>query len=442
MRAINSDLLGELSQWVGRTSALSFPPDLYRELEARMLLAARESGHSELEPFIHQILDGSSGPPQNQSWLRHLTVGETYFWREPQSFEALEQTVIPLLVRARSGVRKLAFWSAGCSSGEEAYSLAIALTRAAPDLAGWQIRILATDLNEASLEKARAGRYKAWSFRNAPEWFRKDYFTTMSASQWEIRPEIRQMVEFRTQNLATSSDWIDRLVEGFDLILCRNVLMYFSVDRTETILEEFGRCLNPDGWLLVSASELSLAGLGSFRSEVVSETYFHKKKVRSQKTDSPDQEVPNRPPLRRVVSPPRKVPKPIPDLASIRALADQGCWSEAMEQTRDYIGRDRLNASALYLQAVIFQEMQQTEEAIDALKHALSVDPSNALASFALGHILRTRGLGEQALRWFGNALESAESKNAEDIVPGSENLTFGAFRVLVQTALRMGGRS
>jgi len=189
-----------------------------------------------------------------------LTVGETYFFRDPQVFRSIEYTLLPaILSRRRESGRHLRIWSAGCSTGEEAYTLAILLSRIIPDIEHWSITLLATDINPHALKKAETGIYGEWSFRGLPVPARERYFRRPGEGKYEVRSEIKEMVTFSFLNLV-EDDYPSLLTNtnAMDLILCRNVLMYFTRDAILATMEKLRRSMVPDGRLIVSATETSL----------------------------------------------------------------------------------------------------------------------------------------------------------------------------------------
>lgn len=162
-------LLSGLSTLVAERLALHFPPSRWSDLERMACSASMELGSTDPKSFLERLLSTAVTSGQLEILASHLTVGETYFWRQPQVFDALEERILPELIRLRgSGEKRLRIWSAGCSTGEEPYSIAIALRRAMPAIDDWNITILATDVNPRMLRTAAAGRYAEWSFRNAP----------------------------------------------------------------------------------------------------------------------------------------------------------------------------------------------------------------------------------------------------------------------------------
>src|SRR5512138_1766052 len=177
-QCISPRQLSTLSDLITRKLGIHFPQKRWNDLERRIQQAVVDFGFDDVDSCVTWLLSTKLLPEQVTVLARHLTIGETYFFRETSSFEQLEQRILPELIAARRGRdQRLRIWSAGCSSGEEPYSIAILLTRLLPDLREWHITILATDLNQAALAKAARGIYGDWSFRGAPPWLKQRYFT-------------------------------------------------------------------------------------------------------------------------------------------------------------------------------------------------------------------------------------------------------------------------
>jgi chemotaxis protein methyltransferase CheR len=181
-----------------------------------------------------------------------LTTNETLFFRDTKPFQALESFLIPELLKWREPVRKLHFWCAACSSGQEPYSLAMLWKEMA--VPGWQIDILATDLAESVLERARAGRFQQIEVnRGLPAKYLVKYFDRDGLT-WEIKPEIRSMVRWERFNLKDSM----RSFSPFDVVLCRNVLIYFDLQTKSRVLANIRKALRPGGYLVLGSSETTL----------------------------------------------------------------------------------------------------------------------------------------------------------------------------------------
>ncbi|MEO5568346.1 MAG: protein-glutamate O-methyltransferase CheR, partial [Gemmatimonadaceae bacterium] len=180
--------------------------------------------------------------------VHYITIGETYFFREPAQLDALRDTVFPAL-RAAKADRELRIWSAACASGEEAYSLAIAARNA-----GVTARILGTDVDRTRLAMARRGRYRQWSFRGMrPD--EVDRYFVRDGQDYCLRPEIRRAVAFSALNLIEDQYPVPSTGAGIEVIFCRNVLIYFSTEVIERVCRRLLDSLSPDGWLFVGASD-------------------------------------------------------------------------------------------------------------------------------------------------------------------------------------------
>ncbi|MBI4199222.1 MAG: chemotaxis protein CheR, partial [Chloroflexi bacterium] len=244
---------------------LDFPEARQADLQRGILRSVQGGSLSDPEAYLAWL---ATLPDESPEWRRlasHLTVGETYFFRDRACFEALEQRVLPSLIAARQseGILRLRLWSAGCATGEEAYSLAILLDRLLPAWTDWALTILATDINGEALEVARRGRYREWSFRGTPQGIRERYFHLRGAETFELDPRIRRMVTFAPLNLAEDG-YPDVMTNttAMDLILCRNVLMYFAREAQRATVARLQRALVPGGWLAVSPAEASADLLG------------------------------------------------------------------------------------------------------------------------------------------------------------------------------------
>ncbi len=192
--------------------------------------------------------------------LNEITIGETYFFRNPGQLDPLCKVVLPKMVEAKANlpIRRLRIWSAGCSTGEEPYTLSMLLLEEAQGrLKDWIIEILATDLNERSLAHANAAVYGNYSTRNLNPYFRQQYFTS-SGDQLEVRSSVREKVKFSRLNLSDDSRMIS--IEGMDIIFCCNVLIYFDLASKRRVIEHFYKSLLPHGYLFLGHSE-SLYGV-------------------------------------------------------------------------------------------------------------------------------------------------------------------------------------
>lgn len=207
-----------------------------------------------------------------------LTIGETYFFRYADQFEALARVALPVCVAAREeeGDRSLRILSAGCSSGEEAYSIAILLREAFPQLADWNISILGIDVNPAVVEKATAARYSKWSLRETPEELAAKYFEA-AGRQLRVRETIRRAARFEQRNLA-DEDNLFWQAGSFDIVFCRNVTIYFPLDVTRCVVARIARSLRPGGYLFLGHAE-TLRGISNdFHLHHTHNTFYYQRR--------------------------------------------------------------------------------------------------------------------------------------------------------------------
>jgi len=231
-------------------SAIVLEEDKEYLVESRLLPLARREGMASLGVLIRKL---QSEPFHNlhQRAVEAMTTNETSFFRDLHPFETLRKTLLPQLINQRAAERELTIWCAACSSGQEPYSLAMLLRENFPQLANWKVRILATDLSSDILARAREGRYNQLEVnRGLPVALLVKYFQKRG-SDWYLREEIRNMVTFQVVNLAGTWPFIPLL----DIVMLRNVLIYFAVESKKEILAKVRRILKPDGYLFLGGSE-------------------------------------------------------------------------------------------------------------------------------------------------------------------------------------------
>ena len=182
-----------------------------------------------------------------------LTTNVTYFFREAKQFQALEQDILPLITKSHQVDHKIRCWSAGCSSGEEPYTLAIILQEILA--AAWDIKILATDISELKLEEGMAGIYDYERIQGVPTGLRNKYFMPVTdlANHFQVKPELRNAVLFRKTNLIEDFDFPSHII--FDMIFCRNVFIYLAKESREKAVNGFYNCLHEKGYLFLGLSE-------------------------------------------------------------------------------------------------------------------------------------------------------------------------------------------
>jgi chemotaxis protein methyltransferase CheR len=454
---------------------LHFPEERRNDLERGLADAAVELGFGDARSCARWLLSSEPTKPQLDTIASHLTVGETYFLRDPRALEALATQILPALIERRRGrEQRLRLWSAACSTGEEAYSLAILLRQVLPDWQNWSISVLGTDINPHSIRKAMRGVYGEWSFRDTPAGFRERYFERTEDGQYSVRSAIRSCVSFSQINLA--QDGFPSLAtdtNAMDVVLCRNVLIYFEPAQSAALIRKLRRALVDDGWLLVSPSEYSQTLYSGFvatgfpgavlyrkarepigRAEpqtlthatvpgyaaVPSSAAAPSSPAAPSYTGPPGAAVSESAAPRALISQsisatgPRPILKPEDFSRLTRARANEGRLDEALAWSERWIVADKLDAAAHYINAMVLQELGDREQARRSLQRAIYLKPDFALAHFALGHL--TEDSRSRVNRHFENALELLRQMPAEEIVPESDGLTAGRLSEIIATLL------
>jgi chemotaxis protein methyltransferase CheR len=242
-------------------SGLMLTADKQYLVESRLMPVAQRNGIPTLFELVRRLRTGTEEAVIAEV-VEAMTTNETFFFRDRLPFEHFRSFILPTLLAARERHRRIRIWCAAASSGQEPYSLAMAIKEAGKDLDGFRIEILATDLSGEVLEKAKAGIYSQFEVqRGLPIQLLVKYFT-QAGEMWRIAPEIRAMVQFRAFNLLSD---LSRL-GVFDLIVCRNVLIYFDQATKSEVLDRLARVIAPDGFLILGAAETTVGLTQAFRS--------------------------------------------------------------------------------------------------------------------------------------------------------------------------------
>lgn len=450
-------LLRSLSEFVAQRMGLAFPQERWRDLEQALAAAAPAFGAEDAEACARRLLSGPLTHEQLGLLAKHLTVGETYFFRERRVFEAIENHILPDLLRRRAhGERRLRIWSAGCCTGEEPYSIAMLLDRLLPRDTEWNVTILATDINPQFLHQAKSGIYSDWSFRDTPAWLKERYFQRRKDGRFEIQPSIRRRVAFAQLNLADDASYpsLSNNTQSMDVIFCRNVLMYFAEEQARQVVENFRRSLADGGWLIVSPVEASIRLFSRFAATNFPGAVLYRRLDAEAEavvagSALPVAEFENLQPPAAVVpdaaaslpvftaAPPAEPQAPeSAEAVSLmaRACADQGRLSDAMAWCRKAIAADKLNPAHHHLLATIQQELGQPEAAARSLLGALYLAPDFVPAHVALGNLRCSQGRPREAERHFDNALALLRTRPPDAILPDSAGLTASRLGEIVES--------
>lgn len=240
-------------------SGLVITPDKAYLLESRLTPVARKRGLKGLDDLMGTLR--SSGEDLLREVTEAMTTNESFFFRDMKPFDQFRAIVLPHLLQARAARKSFRVWSAACSSGQEAYSLAMILKEEGAKLAGWKIEIVGTDISQEVLEKAKAGLYSQFEVqRGLPIQLLVKYFKKNN-EMWQIDPAIRAMVQYREYNLLHDLKPLGQ----FDVVFCRNVLIYFDQPTKTRVLDNVSRLMPDDGFLYLGGAETVLGISDKFR---------------------------------------------------------------------------------------------------------------------------------------------------------------------------------
>lgn len=427
-----------VSAVIAAHTGLHFPEERRNDLQRGLADAAAALGFEDARSCANWLLSSEPTKPQLDTLASHLTIGETYFFREPKAFAALATEILPALIQTRRGnEQRLRLWSTACSSGEEAYSLAILIQQVLPDWRQWQVSILATDINGRSLQKGMRGEYGEWSFRDTPPDFKERYFEATAEGRYAVKPEIRRCVRFAQINLA--QDGYPSLAtdtNAMDIVFCRNVLIYFEPSHATALVEKLRRSIVEDGWLVVSPSECSQTLFSGFSAVNFPGAVLYRKGSHERLPTSPT-EAPSDstlPPITLTIPKlPRVVLKAEEFAHLTRSRANEGRLDEALDWSERWIVADKLDPVAHYLNAMVLQELGEREPARRSLQRALYLQPDFVLAHFALGNLAERR---LDAGRHFQNALDLLRRMPATQLVPESDGLTAARLSEIITTLM------
>ncbi|WP_437878547.1 CheR family methyltransferase [Sorangium sp. So ce513] len=444
-----ADDLGPLEAFLEERLGLSRASlHLGADLEAVLRARARARGCADLGGYRRALGDPGLAREELRALAGELTVGETYFFREWQQIEACAEIALPERLAARPDGEPVTVLSAGCASGEEAYTLAIALEAAYPGLLPRRIRIVGVDVNPRAIQKARRARYSEWALRAVPDDVRSRFFTR-AGGDVALRKEIAGLVDFEERNLLEDDPAFWR-PGVFDAIFCRNVLMYFAPHRMAEVLDRFTGALAPRGFLFLASSESLRASSAPFDVAHSHGIFYYRRgdaPARRPTGDIPRAgawsasiheasarvaEVAQRaspPPQRDALAPPRAAPAPTRDAVEARerpstrppapverAAIDRALqliggerFADAMAALAALPHRTASSARVELLRAVILCQQGDLSLAARACQRALDAGDSGA-AHYVLGLCQEQAGDAERAARHYRDAASSDPS--------------------------------
>ena len=471
--------LEDISKLIINMFGLHFPSSQYNDFERRIKSAARDI---HIEPNLSSIkswlLNSVLTNQQLNILSSHLTVGETYFFREEPAIEFLIKYFFPEIIKQRKGKNEeIKIWSAGCSSGEEPYTIAIIIKEFFPILMDWKIQIIASDINTIAIQKALQGEYTEWSFRETDSDIKHKYFLK-SGKNWKINSEIKKMMTFTYLNLSknnfpsTASN-----IENFDIIFCRNVMMYFLPGIIKEVSDRLYNSLNDDGWLITSMVELNDEYFSKFKRVQFNNGIFYQKTVKSDNAHGLNifinKEIKHLTKNKKII---KKIKIPIKDnkpkktnnhdhnsqnlsyeidklfqkgeyqkcidlclklfeqnkLDSniyyylLKSYRNKGIHSEDEKTIKKVLSESVATTEMYYLYASFLFERNYIDEAEVFIKKAIYQNHKHVLSHILLGNIQRKNEKKDMALKYYQIAMKLIDEYNNDEILTETDGLTIG----------------
>jgi len=418
-----------------RTLKLSSPEDYYKLLEGG------------IDP--NNSFSGIAAQGEWRELITLLTTGESYFFRDSGQFWLLENVLLPELIADQRQISRsagnakpsLRIWSAGCSTGEEPYSLAILLTQLIPDWENWNLFILGTDINHESISQAQQGLYSPWSFRMIEPERLPQYFQQRK-NQWKVEEKYRRLVTFRVGNLARDRfpDLTGDLAH-LDLIICRNVFVYFEYEVIGEILGKFAKTLRPGGYLMTAHAELHGQNLEQFTPKVFAQSVVYQCRDNSSvnipvspyqgynlpssfplpsssgsATPPKFEPVKNNIPRHRYQPPRYQSSTSSPDLTlknsdisvllqKAETLFNADRLDESLQTFQDIVRLQPRHFQAYYLIAKIYANLGNYHQAERYCQQAISIDALSVQPYYIMAHIAEEKGELDRAKYWLKRIL-------------------------------------
>jgi len=381
MRRIGTEILERFKRIVGIHVGLNSPTEEDPLFRKTILARMKESSIARPEDYL-SFLESNTGESK-QEWIaliQMITTGESYFFRDNGHFNLLQNKILPELIKNKQTQRSLRIWSAGCSTGEEPYSIAILLDMLLPDPEGWEIVILGTDINSAFLKKARSGIYSDWSFRMVDKDIQRKYFLRHTDG-WEIHERFKHRVKFQRVNLMETA-FFSHYTEicNMDIIICRNVFIYFNRQAVSSVFNNFTKILNQDGYLITGHGELYGLNITGLLQILSPEAVIYKKTVE----------------LIAPIFASTIVPERIKE-TGIKKVTSKGRYSEANVKAGTYNLANENEYCILLSLARDYANSGSYDNAEDCCKKAIEINYDSADPYFLLAQIAEAKGNDDAA---------------------------------------------
>lgn len=394
------------------------------------------AGSPDVAAYLSLVMS-ARGVAERQALLDEVTIPETHFFRNPPQIRALRTWVLPELLRQAATSRRLRIWSAGCSTGEEAYTLAMLVRELLPATSGWDVRILATDVSTRALATATGATYGERSFVMTDAVDRQRFFARGARPEgWVVRDEVRDLVEIRHHNLvADPPPFADGEV---DLVLCRNVTIYFDRTTTARLMRRLHGCLRDGGYLFLGHAETLWQINDDFTLVSLGDAFVYRRLdgADDRRAVLPDRRTEDEPrptkadrrrgPLDRrrradrrpaAAAEPARGPAPDP-LVAVRDAVAAGRYAEAADLAAEVVTAAPLRSDAHYLRGLALTNLGRDGEALVVLRKAVYLDPADGFAHFLLGGALDRLGEHVAAGRSYRAAASTLGRRPSDAVAP------------------------
>lgn len=469
VRRFQPDEYRALAELVERRTGLVLGQQRQREIESRL---SKSVPDGEAGSLVHAAYNSQEAL---QQVVNRLTIGESSFFRNQPHFEALEKYVLPDIIQRRDADRTIKIWCAGCSRGQEPYSIDIFLREKFPEIRRWKRVIVASDINTEYLTHAAKGIYHQWDLRGVDERLRERYFTRQSDGSFRLAQEVVRAVTFKQYNMVDFPYHTIGEPETFDLVLCRNVLIYFGPRTSARIVSEIGTMLRPGGYFFVGHSE-TYSETESLRICLTNETYYYRRDTDNK--SRPSQRARRRSLLlipgvgnRSQIPPPLSRPTAKPPKLSIHpfpshtkpprrrssppiAIEPINEVTRALEKAAKCANQGKLEIAAglldslstgigkvdhrvYFMVGIVANQRNLIQKAIESFKRAIFLDKAFALGHFYLAILYEREGKARIANKHFRNVAKLLEKIPDDLVLEGSQDLSVGRLKQIVQIRLK-----
>jgi chemotaxis protein methyltransferase CheR len=398
---------------IAERAGIYFEPGKQDLLRTNILQRMEDCGLSSFADYF-QLLSSPAGTKEFDHLLNLIIIPETYFFRDQAQFRALEHSIIPEILKNKTDSgSSLRIWSAGCSTGEEPYTIALIVAAGKAGLKYPRVQILATDVSNAVLEAARQGIYGTRSVRDVPKEYLNLFFSKKK-DKYFLDESIKQMVEFSYFNLVTEPYPLLEM-SGWDIIFCRNVTIYFQHESTKKVIHNFYQSLRPGGYLFTGYSESLRYLSDEFTTVQVGGTFVYKKEPRDKRPEKKArrarrkrsrQGTPASGRSRRLEAlPDREVGEIQQICARAKELLEMGKPEQAGDLLAPYVEKETASESVLLLQAEILLNQGDLEKAAELCQRIISCEPLSVAGYYLLGVVYRTWEKEREAIQEFKRVL-------------------------------------